>query len=252
MNITDTKAQIITRRSPLENWFVLKYQNNCCSFLVYLIGRQLDEHKQNKSKSNESTFGSQHLLCFQQILSFRFLLCPQQHLWKNLKENIHRNALIWTLSFIQRPSKSLKHNKRILWRRSWDWKVFQSDWLSLFSLRGRRLVQLAGDLKVSEIPISALAVEEILGLERHSVWLAIFLPCSAQRVVQFTGHLKVPETRISALAVEEILGLPSLSVWLAISLPCSAQRVVQFAGHLKVPGSTPGWSRLRSWKRVYE
>ena len=49
-----------------------------------------------------------------------------------------------------------------LWRRSWDWKGFQSDWLSLGPLQDRELVQLAVDLKV-------LGVEEILGLERLSV-----------------------------------------------------------------------------------
>ena len=45
---------------------------------------------------------------------------------------------------------------------------FQSDWLSLYSLQGRELVQLAVDLKVPGSN-SALAVEEILGLERLSV-----------------------------------------------------------------------------------
>ena len=43
------------------------------------------------------------------------------------------------------------------------------DWLSLCPVQGGELVQLAVDLKVPETRISALAVEEILGLERLSV-----------------------------------------------------------------------------------
>ena len=56
-----------------------------------------------------------------------------------------------------------------LWRRSWDWKGFQSDWLSLCPVQGGELVQLAVDLKVPETQTSALAVDEILGLEKLSV-----------------------------------------------------------------------------------
>ena len=35
-----------------------------------------------------------------------------------------------------------------LWRRYWDWKGFQSDWLSLPPVQGRELVQVAGEHKV--------------------------------------------------------------------------------------------------------
>ena len=49
------------------------------------------------------------------------------------------------------------------------WKGIQSGWLSLCPVQGRELVQLVVDLKVPETRISALAVEEVLGLERLSV-----------------------------------------------------------------------------------
>ena len=45
-------------------------------------------------------------------------------------------------------------------------KGFQFDWLSLCHVQGGELVLLAVDLKVPETRINALAVEEILGLER--------------------------------------------------------------------------------------
>ena len=35
-----------------------------------------------------------------------------------------------------------------LWRSSWDWEGFQSDWITLYPFQGREIVQLAGDLKV--------------------------------------------------------------------------------------------------------
>ena len=63
-----------------------------------------------------------------------------------------------------------------------DWEGFQSDWLTLCPLQGGELVQLAVDLNVPETQINALAVEEILGLERLSVCLAISLPPTVQRV----------------------------------------------------------------------
>ena len=54
----------------------------------------------------------------------------------------------WSEAFYQDEGFELKH-KLVpwLWRRSWDWKGFQSDWLSLCLVQGREVVQLAGDLK---------------------------------------------------------------------------------------------------------
>ena len=54
---------------------------------------------------------------------------------------------IWILS--SDGGLKLKHELvPWMWSRSWDWKGFQSDWLSLCPVQGRELVQSAGDLKV--------------------------------------------------------------------------------------------------------
>ena len=66
--------------------------------------------------------------------------------------NIHpMSALLREYILILCSDKGFKPKHELvlwLWRRSWDWKDFQSDWLSLCPVQGGELIQLAGDLKV--------------------------------------------------------------------------------------------------------
>ena len=79
-----------------------------------------------------------------------------------------------------------------LWRRSRDWKGFQSDWLSLCSVQGGELVQLAVDLKAPKhklVPWLWRRSWDWKGLK--SDWLSL-CPVQGGELVQLAGDLKVP------------------------------------------------------------